>query len=384
MRATVVEVDIEQLRANFRSVRKHVEPAAVLAIVKANAYGHGLVECAEVFRQEGAAMLGVAYAEEGIQLRQAGNPLPIVVLTPPQPEEAALYCRFGLQPLACSLPVMERFAAEARRQGVRLQVHVALDTGMHREGIEPAAAVEFVQRLTELEGLEVVGISTHFATADEPDSSFLWHQWHLFRETVQRLEEAGYRIPWVHAANSAAAVRFPEVRGTMVRIGIALYGYQPWVGGEKLEVRPALQWKSCVVAVRRLRAHEAVSYHRLYRTSRETTIVTVPVGYADGYRYGLTGRGECLIRGKRFPVVGAVCMDAIMVDVGDEPVEIGEEVVLLGQQGGESLWADEMSCWLDSIPYEVLTGISPRVPRLYRLGHEEDAVEHVQGSLACL
>ncbi|MCS7177552.1 MAG: alanine racemase [Candidatus Kapabacteria bacterium] len=382
MRATVVVVDTEQLRENFRQVRQRVAPARVLAIVKANAYGHGLVECAEIFRQEGAAMLGVAYVQEGIQLRQAGNPLPILVLTPPQEDEAALYCRFRLQALACSMSVVERIAAAARQQGVRVGVHVAVDTGMRREGIEPSAALEFLQRLSALEGIEVLGLCTHFATADEPDPSFFWEQWRQFREVVQQVEAAGYQIPYIHAANSAAALRFPEARWTMVRPGIALYGYQPWDIGGRLPLRPALRWKSRVVAVRRIAPGDGVSYHRLYRAQRSTTIVTVPVGYADGYRYGLTSRAECLIHGKRFPVVGAVCMDEVMVDVGDEPVAIGEEVVLIGEQGGEAIWADEMACWLRSIPYEVLVGISPRVPRLYTTAESAHGQPHLQSSVA--
>ncbi|MDW8225060.1 MAG: alanine racemase [Bacteroidota bacterium] len=381
MRATIAVVDIDRLRANFRLVRRHAEPAEVLAVVKAEAYGHGLVECAEIFRQEGAAMLGVAYVQEGIQLRQAGNPLPIVVLTPPQPDEAHLYARFQLQPLACSLPVMETIAWEARRHGVRLEVHVAVDTGMRREGIEPAFALEFLQRLSELEGLQIVGLCTHFATADEPDPSFFWEQWRRFRETVQQVETAGYRIPYVHAANSAAMMRFFEARWTMVRPGIALYGYQPWDGGPRLPVQPVLQLKSRIVDIRYVRPGEGVGYHRLYRAQQETTIVTVPIGYGDGYRYGLTGRAECLIRGRRFPVVGSVCMDEIMVDVGHEPVELGEEVVLLGEQGGEAIWADEIACWLRTIPYEVLAGLSSRIPRLYVYGQDADVRHQLQGSL---
>ncbi len=381
MRATVAVVDVEQLRQNFRAVQRYVEPRAILAIVKANAYGHGLIECAEIFRQEGATMLGVAFVQEGIQLRQAGNPLPILVLTPPQAEEVELYVQFELQALACSLPVMERLAAAARRKRKSVPVHIAVDTGMHREGIEPPLVVEFLDRLSKLEGLEVVGLCTHFATADEPDPSFLWEQWRQFREVVQRVSKGGYRIPYIHAANSAALVRFPETWGTMVRPGLLLYGYQPW-GGERLSVKPVLQLKSRIIEYRRLRPGEWVSYHRLYRVERETTIVTVPIGYADGYRYTLTGRAECLIHGRRFPVVGAVCMDKIMVDVGDEPVQVGDEVVLLGSQGEGAIWAEELACWMRSIPYEVLSGISTSVPRVYQHGHPYDADESLQSALA--
>ncbi len=382
MRATVAVVDTEQLRQNFRIVQEYVAGRAILAVVKANAYGHGLIECAEIFRQEGAAMLGVAYVQEGIQLRQAGNPAPILVLTPPQPEEAALYCQFELQAVACSLSVMEHFAAEARRRGVRIRIHLAVDTGMHREGIEPAAVEGFLERLRELEGLELVGLWTHFASADEPDASFLWTQWRQFQEVVQRVRRAGFSVPYIHAANSAALVRFPETWATLVRPGIVLYGYQPWEG-ERLPVRPALQVKSRVVDCRRLRPGDGVSYHRFYVAERETTVVTVPIGYADGYRYSLGGRAVCLIHGKRFPVVGAVCMDEIVVDVGDEPVQIGDEVVLLGEQGAEAIWADELACWMRSIPYEVLSGLSIRVPRLY-VGTEQlyDADEQLQSAPA--
>jgi alanine racemase len=252
---------------------------------------------------------------------------------------------------------------------------------MHREGIPPSEVRDFLQRLSELEGVEVVGLCTHFATADEADPSFFWEQWRQFRDLVRELAAAGYHIPYIHAANSAAAVRFPEARWTMVRPGILLYGYQPWQGGEKLPVKPVLQWKSRVVAVRRIRSGEGVSYHRLYRARQETTIVTVPVGYADGYRYGLTGRAECLIHGKRFPVVGAICMDEILVDVGQEPVQLGDEVVLLGEQGESALWAEELACWLRTIPYEVLAGISSRVPRLY-LQAQADATEQLSSTLA--
>jgi alanine racemase len=382
MRATRVTVDLDQLRHNFRVVRRLVAPASVLAVVKANAYGHGLVECAEIFRQEGAAMLGVAFVEEAIQLRQAGNPLPILVLTPPQAEEAALFCAFGVHALASSREVMEQFAAEARRRGAVVPVHIMVDTGMHREGIAPHQVLDFARWLFEQEGLQPVGIATHFATADEADPAFLWEQLRQFRAVLEQLEAAGMHFPFVHAANSAALVRFPESRFTLVRPGIVLYGYQPWQGGERLPVHPALQWRSRVVEVRRIAAGESVSYHRLYRAQRDTTIATVPVGYADGYTRRLSGRAECLIGGRRFPIVGAICMDELLVDVGDAPVQPGEEVVLLGQQGQESIWAEELACWAESIPYEVLTAIGSRVPRVYCQEEQADAAQLVHGAVA--
>ncbi len=357
-RPTVVEVDLAAVRGNAGALKPPV--AELLAVVKADAYGHGAVPVARAALQGGATWLGVATAEEGLELREAGIDAPILVLSelPRGAEKEAL--RAGLTPTVYS---SEGVRAVAEAGAGRAAVHVKVDTGMHRVGVWPPEAVPGLLREVEEAGLELEGLWTHFARAEEDRGTTL-RQLELFLGVVERARAAGHEPRVLHAANSAAAILYPETHLDLVRVGIALYGASP---GVELPpgVRPALRWRSEVSFAKRLPAGEAISYGHRYRLERDAWVATVPAGYADGYLRALSSRAEVLIGGERRRVAGTVTMDQLLVDCGDDEVAPGEEVVLLGAQGGERITAEELAAHLDTIPYEVFTGIGPRVPRTY-------------------
>lgn len=359
------EVDLEAIGHNLREIKRRLSPGVrLMAVVKANGYGHGAEQVARVAVAEGASFLGVATVDEALQLRKAGFTLPILVLGAIPPEAAPAVLKHDITATVFSVDQVEALAKEASRQGRSAKVHIKVDTGMGRIGLRKAD--EVISLCTRVLAGPVVleGIFTHFACADDEDKGKTARQLELFREVLGRLEEAGIRVPIKHAANSAATLEYPASHLDMVRVGIAMYGYHPRPGAQGVDLRPALTWKARVVQVKRLPPGTPIGYGWSYTTTCEEVIATVCVGYADGYRRGLSNNGWVLVRGKRAPVVGRVCMDQIMVRL-EEEVKPGEEVVLLGEQGGERISADDVAAWLGTISYEVLTSIGERVPRVY-------------------
>jgi len=367
VRPTYAEVDLSAVESNVRQVIERVRPAQVMAVVKANAYGHGAVEVARVAVAAGAAYLGVALVEEGIALRDAGVDAPILVFGGFFDDQVEAFVERRLQATLFDLHSAEVLDQAAQRSGGRHPVHVKLDTGMGRVGVDWRQAVDFLEQVRRMEGLEVVGLMTHLATADERDKTFARTQLCRFREAIRSLEESGVQIPIKHAANSAAILDLPEAWFDLVRLGVMLYGYYPSEEtSESIPVVPAMRLVSHVIYLKTVAAGTPVSYGRRYTTEKETRIATVPIGYADGYNRLLSNQGEVLIRGRRFPVVGRVCMDQIMVDVGlTSDVRIGDEVVLLGRQGDAEIPIWEICRKLGTIPYEVTCWVSSRVPRRY-------------------
>jgi alanine racemase len=374
LRTTIAEIDLAQLRANFRAIRTRGGNTEIMPVVKADAYGHGIVPCAKALIAEGATMLGVAFAAEAEPLRSDRRipyEIPIAVVTPPFPHGAAEYCRLNLEFCAASLETMRAFSAEAARTGRILNAHLTLDTGMHRDGIPPNEALEFMRSASYLPNITIHGICTHFATADEADKRYFHLQVRRLNDTLQTLRDAGFLFRYVHAANSGAvADSSAEAAFTLLRPGIALYGYNPSPElASPLDVKPVMSLKTSIISLRRLAAGEPVSYGRRYTTPRETTIATIPIGYADGLRRSLTGKARVMIGGQYFPIVGTICMDQCMVDVGDAKFSVGESVYLLGSQTSEHgevrIDADEWAQELGTISYEILTGITARVPRIY-------------------
>ena len=361
-RPTVAVVDLDAVRHNVRAIKP--QRAEIMAVVKANGYGHGASQVARAALEAGATWLGVGLVEEGAALRDDGLEAPILVLTefPPGSEREALAAR--LTPSLYTFDSLARLTEAAREEGP-VGVHVKIDTGMHRAGVAPEYAAGFLAAVRQA-GLGVEGLWTHFAVAEELDDPFTGMQLGLFRSVVAAANDAGFTPQYLHAANSAAALSRPESHFNLVRPGIALYGLAPGphVAGAE-ELRPALTWKSAVSLAKRVPAGEAISYGRRYRLAREATIATVPVGYADGYRRVLGEGGEVLIGGHRHLVAGTVTMDQITVDCGDEHVAAGDEVVLLGGQGAQRITAEELAARMGTIAYEVVCGISERVPRQY-------------------
>lgn len=362
-RPTVATVDLEAVRQNVR-VLAHPD-CAYMAVVKANGYGHGSVPIARAALDAGASWLGVALVEEGIVLREGGIRAPILVLTefPRGSEKEALAA--GLTPVLYTDEGLEGVAAASEALGRPARVHVKIDTGMHRVGLLPAFAESYLERVVG-RGLELEGVLTHFAKSEAPDDPATRAQLATFGRLLQRLTEIGRRPPICHAANTAASMVIPESRLDLVRMGIGTYGIAPdpsLVGFADL--RPVMSLRSRVTLVKRVGRGHALSYGFTYRLGRDANVATVPVGYADGYARALSNRSQVLIRGQRYPVVGAVTMDQLLVECGDDPVEPGDEVVLFGAQGGDEISVEEVAAWWGTIGYEVVCAVSERVPREY-------------------
>jgi alanine racemase len=361
-RPTFAEVDLGSVRHNVRALRP--DGVELMAVVKADGYGHGSVPVARAALEAGATWLGVALVEEGIVLRDAGIEAPILVLTefPPGSERDAL--ARALTPSVYTDPGLSALVAAAGAGGVG--VHVKLDTGMHRVGLPPERTVAFVGDV--IDGrLRFDGLWTHLATSEDLGDPFMGEQLGRFGAAVGALAAAGIPRPrYLHAANTGGVLAGPEAHLDLVRVGIGLYGVAPGpdVAG-RAELRPVMAWTSRVAMTKRVAAGERLSYGLRYRLERASTIATVPVGYADGYSRRMSDGASVLIGGRRHPVAGTVTMDQILVDCGDAHVAPGDDVVLLGAQGHERISADEMASWTGTIAYEVLCGISERVPRTY-------------------
>jgi alanine racemase len=364
------EVDPAAVQANAAHLASLVAPARLCAVVKAFGYGHGPVRVAEAAVAGGASWLAVATVEEGIQLRQAGITEPVLLLSEPIAGAMTDVVAAGLTPTLYTPAGVEAAARAVAGYGGQspLAVHVKVDTGMHRVGAEPEEAVALALAVAEAPGLVLEGLFTHFAVADEPDDPFTAEQLGRFRAVVDRLDASGVRPPILHAANSAAALAFPEARLDLVRCGIALYGLAPALplAGLASGLTPAMAVKARVSYVKRVDAGERVSYGLRYRFGQASTVATVPIGYADGVPRRLSELGgEVLIGGRRRPIAGTVTMDQLTVDCGDDLVAAGDEVVLIGRQGGEEITAWEWAERLGTISYEIVCGISARVPRDY-------------------
>jgi alanine racemase len=361
MRPTWVQVDLDAIRHNVRLLKP--QRAQLMAVVKANAYGHGDIPVARAALEAGAAWIGVALVEEGLALRDGGIEAPILVLSefPPGSERAALAA--GLTPSLYTDAGLALLAQAAA--GREVGVHVKVDTGMHRVGVyPPEATVGFVDRVAAT-SLRLDALWTHFASSTEDEKATLL-QLETFLAVVGNVRAAGHRPGLLHAANSGATILYPETHLDLVRPGIAIYGVEPGEGaGAELGLRPALTWRSVVTMARRLPAGEAVSYGHRYRLERDANIATVPVGYADGYPRLLSSRADVLIRGQRCRVAGSVTMDQLMVDCGELTVEAGDDVVLLGRQAGQTVSAEELAGLAETIGYEIVTRIGGRAPREY-------------------
>jgi alanine racemase len=363
-RAAWAEVDVDAFDANVRTMRDIAAPAALWAVVKADGYGHGAVACARAALAAGAEGLCVALVQEGVALRAAGIDAPILLLSEQPLEQAPAVVAARLTPTVYSTA---QVAALAAAGAADLPVHVKVDTGMHRVGCAPADAVAIADAVVACApALRLEGVSTHLAVADEPQEPSTAEQLARLDAVLAELAAAGHHPARVHAANSAATLAHPAARRSFVRAGIALYGISPGHGVDDLagSLRPVLSLKARVSFVKRVAAGERISYGLRHTFSTTTTVATLPLGYADGVPRRLSAvGGEVLLRGRRCPIVGVVTMDQLMVDVGDAPVEVGDEAVLLGCQDGERIRAEDWADALDTIGYEIVCGISARVER---------------------
>lgn len=364
LRPTVMTIDLSALRHNVRVLRAHIgSKTRLMGVVKANAYGHGLVPCAQAIVSEGADALGVALVEEGVELRREGITVPILVFGGILTDQIEIYIKHDLDLTASSPSKLQQIDDVARRLGKRARVHIKIDTGMGRIGVRPESAPELFRVAAGASHCDVVGIFSHLATADEPDRTFTDRQTALFREVTSQWK--GVTRPLLHLANSAAVLRYRETHFDMVRPGIALFGVMP--GGDvvnSLGLKPVMRVTSRVVYFKVVPAGNSVSYGRTWIAPVDSRVVTVPIGYGDGYPRALSNRGEVLIRGKRFPIVGRVCMDQIMINIGNGEAYNGDEVVLIGSEGSERVSLEELASSIGTIPYEILTALNLRIPRI--------------------
>ncbi|MFQ5707497.1 MAG: alanine racemase [bacterium] len=363
-----VEIDLAAIAHNIRETRKHIAPAKLMAVVKANAYGHGVQEVASLALQNGADYLGVALLQEGILLRERQFHCPILVFGGFFDHQIEDFLRFNLELTLYDYDRAVALANRAADLSRPARVHIKVDTGMGRVGVAWDKAAEFVQTVSELKSIEMAGIYTHFASSDSGDKTFAETQLRRFQAVLGQLEANDIHIPLRHLANSGAVLDLPNSYYDMVRPGVMLYGYYPSPGTSKsVALKPAMAIKSRVIFLKQVPAGAPISYGLTFKADQNTTIATVPIGYGDGYNRLLSNSGQVLIRGRRFPVVGRVCMDQIMVEVGNNStVEVGDEVVLLGRQGHEEISIYELCAKLNTIPYEITCGISQRLERRFK------------------
>jgi alanine racemase len=366
LRPTVVEVSLARLAENFRAIQAAVAPAAVMPIVKANAYGHGLVPVARHLASLGAGSLGVAFLEEAVALREAGIATPILVMGGIFGDQIPIFLRHRLTLTASSIDKLRQIDEIAGRMGVTATVHLKIDTGMERIGVHYYNARGLLERAADCPRVRVEGIYSHFANADSEDLTSARLQLARFLEVLEWYDKQGLTPPVRHMANSGAVLQLRESHLDLVRPGILLYGVYPSMEVRKtIPVKPALSLRSRVVYFKVVTPGHPVSYGSTWQSDHPVRVVTVPVGYGDGYFRALSNVAHVLIRGRKYPVVGRVCMDQIMVNIEWETAYNDDVVTLLGADGDELITCEHLAEWAGTIPYEVLTNLNTRIPRVY-------------------
>lgn len=363
-RPTRAVIDLGAISHNIAETRERIgDKKRLMAVVKADGYGHGSLEVSQTALKTGADCLGVALPEEGQLLRKAGIDVPILVLGPIEPKEAPKTVDSRLDQTVCSLELSEALDQVARKASVCINVHVKVDTGMGRIGVPPQDVLAFVRRIGTFKNLSVEGIFTHFASADEADKAFARKQIDIFDRVVREMHLAGIDIPQKHMANSAGILDLPESYYDLVRPGIIIYGLYPSDKvSRSVELKPAMTLKTKISFLKTVPPGTAISYGRTFVTDNETTVATLPVGYGDGYSRLLSNRGEVLINGQRAPLIGRVCMDMCMTDVSlVADLKPGDDVILFG----EDFSVDEIAAMVGTINYEILCAVGKRVPRVY-------------------
>jgi len=368
-RPTWVQVDLDALAANVNALKSHARAERLMAVVKADGYGHGLIPSAEAALRGGADWLAVALVEEGEALRAGGIDAPVLVLAEAPVAAAGRLLAAGLTPAAYTRPFLEALDAAGRARDEPVAVQVKLDTGMRRVGVPPTDWEDALRFVANAPGLRLQGLWSHFAVADEPHHPFIAHQAREFRRGLEVAQRAGLRPELVHLCNSAGTLHLPDEHFDMVRPGLAVYGLEPAPGlAGAVPLRPALSWFSRLSMVKDVAAGESVSYGLRWTAEAPTRIGTIPAGYADGVRRGLSNVGRVLAGGRAVPIAGTVCMDQFLVDLGQAGAAAGDEVCLIGSQGDAVISVDDWAAWLGTINYEIVCGISARVPRVYRGG----------------
>ncbi len=366
-RPTRVEVDLNALRHNYNAIKQRVQPAKIMAILKANAYGHGMIRVAELMESLGADYLGVAVLEEGILLRQSGIKMPILILGGILGNQVPHFLKYDLSLTASSITKLEQINESAKVFNKKAKVHLKVDTGMERIGVHYYNAGDFILSASKMSHLEIEGIFSHLANADADNLSHAQLQLERFQDVLSIYPKNGIEPPPLqHVANAGGILQIPESHFTMVRPGILLYGVYPSGDVQKtVKVKPALSWKSNVVYFKVIQPDHPVGYGSTWASDKPVRAVTVPVGYGDGYFRSMSNKAKVLIRNQKYPEVGIISMDQIVVNIGQDSAYNNDEVVLIGEQGKEKITVEDLAEWAGTIPYEILTNINTRVPRVY-------------------
>ncbi len=363
-RPTWAEVNLDNLKFNFYQVKRLLRPKTrIMVTVKADAYGHGLIPVSKKLVSCKVDALGVASIDEGIKLREANIKLPILILGLILKKDIYPLFKYGLTSTVCDKEFALALSSKAKQLGIPIGVHVKVDTGMGRIGVLHQDAEQLVKYIHKLKFINIEGIFTHFAFADM-NRKFTQYQITLFNRLVEKLNKSGIQIPLVHAANSIGVLDYKDSHFNMVRPGLVIYGLYP-KENLKIQLKPVLSLKTQVIYIKKVSPGQGISYGHDYITKKDTSIITLPIGYGDGYPRNLSNLGPVLIRGRHFRICGRICMDQMMLDVGNASIKVGDEAVLIGSQGKNKISAEELASLSNTIPYEIVCGLGSRIPRVY-------------------
>ncbi len=373
LRPTLLDIDLDAIAHNFSVIRQTAPNCQIMCVLKANAYGHGLIPCGRLFEKLGAHFLGVALVEEGMMLRRAGISIPILIFGGIWGAQIKLFLDYDLDLTASSVSKLEAIEEVASAAGKRARVHLKIDTGMERIGVHYYSADKLFETATKVKWVDVVGMYSHLAKADTPTDKLTRLQLERFLDARERCQQKfKLEIPRLHLANSAGTFLDSQYHLDLVRPGISLYGIQPFSDGVTREpvsqLKPGLSLRSTVVYFKVVKQGAGVSYGHTWNAPTDTRVVTIPIGYGDGYPRALSNKAAAIIRGKRYPLIGSVCMDQVMVDIGSGEAYNGDEVILIGEQGSERISVEQLATLANTIPYEILTALNVRMPRCYRQG----------------
>lgn len=367
IRPTKVEINLTVIKNNFKKIKKHVGTTKMMAILKANAYGHGLIRIAKLMEELKVDYIGVAVLEEGILLRKNKIKTPILVLGGIWGNQIPLFIKYDLTITASSISKLKQINDVAENLNTKAKVHLKIDTGMERIGVHYYNSDKFLEESLKCENIIVEGIYSHFANSESNDLTFAKIQLERFNESISFYEKRSLPKPITHISNSGAILQLPEANFDMVRPGLILYGIYPSDKIKKsINVESALTWKSLVVYYKVIKKNSTVGYGMKWKAENDTRAVTVPVGYGDGYFRSMSSKAEVIINQKRYPVIGSISMDQIVVNIGNDSAYNGDEVILIGKDGNCNITVEELANWAGTIPYEILTNINTRVPRIYK------------------
>lgn len=385
IRPVWLEVDLDAIAHNVRIIKQVVgKNTQIIAVVKANAYGHGAVEVSETLLENGVTMLGVGVIEEGIVLREAGIKAPILICGLTMNDQIEPLVMYNLTATVCQLKTIQILSRIASKNKKRARVHIKIDTGMGRLGIPTTDTLNFVKKISQMKNIEIEGIFTHFAATNEEDGNYTRRQFEKYEKALLELERERINIPLKHVANSAAILNSPSFHLNAVRPGIIIYGLFPWPETKRtVQLKPAAEFKTKIVFLKEVPAGKSIGYGRTYTTTKPTRIATLPVGYADGYSWLLSNNGEVLVRGERAPIIGKICMDLCMIDVTHiGGVQIGDEVVLWGKQGSRMVSVQEIAQRTGNIVYEVICMVDKeRVPKVFIKNGKSFKVKSLLGNI---